>query len=62
MSIFLLMLIAIDLWGIYNIVKSDVELLTKLLWGILIVGIPYFGFIIWYLLGPKAPSLNSATA
>jgi hypothetical protein len=49
----MLILIAADIWAIYNIAKSEDENLIKLLWVVLVIGMPLFGVIIWYLLGRK---------
>lgn len=44
----------IDIWAIYNVVRSQVSFITKLLWVILILVLPVLGVIIWYFFGPRS--------
>lgn len=48
----ILVLIA-DIYAIINIVGSKAEPLKKALWIVLILLLPFVGFVIWYLFGPK---------
>ena len=49
----ILILIA-DIYAIISIAQSGVEPLKKALWIVLILLLPFVGFIIWFLLGPKS--------
>lgn len=49
----ILILIA-DIYAIINIAQSSAEPLKKALWIVLVLIFPLFGFIIWWLLGPKS--------
>lgn len=52
-SILGLIILILDVWAILNILNSPRDLMTKLMWSVLILILPVIGFIIWYLLGPK---------
>lgn len=54
MSILGLFLLIADIWAIYQVLQSGADKVAKLLWAVLIVALPLFGLLIWYLLGPKA--------
>jgi hypothetical protein len=48
----LIILIA-DVWAIVNIFQSAADTGRKVLWTVLVILLPLFGFILWYFLGPK---------
>ena len=48
-----LVILALDIWAIISVIKSNAEVGIKVLWIILIVLLPLVGLIIWALLGPK---------
>lgn len=48
-----LIILLLDIWAILSLLQSETDLVTKLLWAIIIIGMPFFGLLIWYLLGPK---------
>jgi len=47
------LIVVADIWAILNIVQSGSTTGKKLLWIILILFFPIFGFIAWYFGGPK---------
>jgi hypothetical protein len=49
----ILVLIA-DVYAILQIVQSTASTGKKTLWIVLVILLPLAGFILWYLLGPKA--------
>lgn len=51
----LLILIA-DIWAIVSVVQSSATTGRKVLWIVLILLLPVLGFVLWWLLGPKARS------
>jgi len=53
-SIGALLLLAADVWAIYNVWQSGEETLKKVLWSAGIFFFPIVGLIIWYFMGPKA--------
>ncbi|WXL24053.1 PLD nuclease N-terminal domain-containing protein [Ectopseudomonas mendocina] len=48
-----LVILALDIWAIISVIKSNAEVGIKILWIVLIVLLPVVGLIIWALLGPK---------
>ena len=49
-----LLLLAADIWAIYNIWQSREETLPKVLWSAGVFFFPILGLILWYFMGPKA--------
>ncbi len=54
LSIWGILVLIADIYAIISIVGSNSEPLKKALWIVLILLLPFIGFIIWYLFGPKA--------
>ncbi len=52
-TIFSLLVLAADVWAIMNILQSDEQTVTKVVWTILVIVLPILGLIIWYFAGPK---------
>ncbi|MNR59553.1 hypothetical protein D3C85_1808270 [compost metagenome] len=48
-----LVVLALDIWAIINVVKSNAETTMKVVWVLLIVFLPVLGLIIWALAGPR---------
>ncbi|HLA30415.1 MAG TPA: PLD nuclease N-terminal domain-containing protein [Pseudomonas sp.] len=48
-----LIILALAIWAILNVLKSNVEVGKKVLWILLIVLVPVIGLIIWALMGPR---------
>lgn len=48
----LILLIAI-VWAIVSTVQSDAGTLAKVIWVVVLLLLPLFGFIVWLLFGPK---------
>jgi succinate dehydrogenase/fumarate reductase cytochrome b subunit len=48
-----LVILALDIWAILSVIKSNAETGIKVLWILLIVLLPVIGLIIWALLGPR---------
>jgi len=48
-----LVILALDIWGIINVVRSGATTGVKLLWILLIVILPVIGLIAWFLAGPR---------
>jgi hypothetical protein len=48
----LLILIA-DVWAIVNIMQSQADTARKVLWTVLVIVLPFLGFILWFFLGPR---------
>ncbi|MFI8481064.1 PLDc N-terminal domain-containing protein [Pseudomonas sp. NPDC078700] len=52
-NIVALIILALDIWAIISIVKSNAETGKKILWVILVLLLPVIGLIIWALMGPR---------
>jgi hypothetical protein len=48
-----LIILALDIWAILSVIKSNAETGIKVLWILLIVLLPGIGLIIWALMGPR---------
>lgn len=49
-----LVILALDIWAILNVIKSNAEIGMKVLWILLIVLLPVLGLIIWAIAGPHS--------
>lgn len=52
-GIFGLILLILDVWAIVKIIQSGASTGAKVLWIVLILILPFIGFIIWLIAGPK---------
>jgi hypothetical protein len=52
-GIFGLIILALDIWGIINVLGSGATTGMKLVWILLIVILPVVGLIIWFIAGPR---------
>ncbi|MCU1728060.1 PLD nuclease N-terminal domain-containing protein [Pseudomonas sp. 7P_10.2_Bac1] len=48
-----LIILALDIWAIINVLKSNAETGMKILWVLLIIFLPVLGLIIWAIAGPR---------
>ncbi|MBE3638420.1 PLDc N-terminal domain-containing protein [Mangrovicoccus algicola] len=48
-----LILLALDIWAVYNVVLSSASTGRKVLWVLLILILPLIGFLIWIFAGPR---------
>ena len=48
-----LIILALDIWGIINVIGSGASMGVKLLWILLIIVLPVVGLIFWFLAGPR---------
>ena len=55
MSILSAILLIVNIWAILSVFRSNAETIPKVIWSILILTLPIYGLLIWYLLGPKGP-------
>ncbi|EJN38795.1 MULTISPECIES: PLDc N-terminal domain-containing protein [unclassified Pseudomonas] len=49
-----LIILALDIWAIFNVLKSGSKVGIKVLWMLLIVLAPVIGLVIWAIAGPRA--------
>ncbi|MFJ3076063.1 MULTISPECIES: PLDc N-terminal domain-containing protein [Pseudomonas] len=48
-----LIILALDIWAILNVIKSNREIGVKVLWILLIALLPVIGLVIWAIAGPR---------
>jgi len=48
-----LIILVLDVWALVKTVQSGADTGVKVLWIVLIIILPVFGFILWLLFGPK---------
>ena len=48
-----LIILALDIWAILNVIKSNTDTGKKVLWVLLILFLPVLGLIVWALIGPR---------
>lgn len=53
-GIFGFLLLVVDLWAIISVVGSRAGTGSKVIWVLLILFLPFLGFIAWFLFGPKS--------
>lgn len=53
-SLFGLVVLALDIWGIINVLRSGASTGAKALWVLLIIFLPLVGLILWFLTGPRS--------
>lgn len=46
--------LALALWAVFHIVQSQKTPWAKAVWSVLVLCVPYLGFLLWLLLGPRA--------
>ncbi len=44
---------ALNVWAFLDVARSGARFLTKVVWTVILL-VPGFGFIAWFLLGPRA--------
>lgn len=50
-----LVILILDIWAIVVTINSSLSTERKVLWVVVILLLPLFGVILWFLLGPRAP-------
>lgn len=53
-GIFGLIILALDIWGIINVIGSGSGTGAKILWILLILVLPVIGLIVWFMVGPRS--------
>jgi Phospholipase_D-nuclease N-terminal len=46
--------LVLAIWSVIHIVQSERTPLAKSLWCVLVLFLPYVGFVLWLLFGPRA--------
>ena len=53
-GIFAIIVLILDLWAIVSVIGSRASTLAKVLWVLLILVMPFLGFLIWLIAGPRS--------
>ena len=53
-GLFGFLLLVVDIWAIISVVNSRAGTGAKVIWVLLILFLPFLGFVAWFLFGPKA--------
>ncbi|MFO1188184.1 MAG: PLDc N-terminal domain-containing protein [Alphaproteobacteria bacterium] len=48
-----LVILALDIWGVINVISSGASLPAKVAWILLILILPVIGLIVWFMAGPR---------
>ena len=48
-----LIILALDIWAIINVLKSDAQTGMKIVWVLLIIFLPVLCLVIWAIAGPR---------
>ena len=48
-----LIILVFDVWAIVKTIQSSASTGSKVLWIVLVLVLPVFGLILWWLMGPK---------
>jgi len=54
-----LVILALDIWGIINVIQSGASTGSKIVWVLLILVLPVLGLIIWFFAGPRGGRANA---
>ena len=46
--------LVLALWAVFNIAQSGAGAFGKALWVVVVLFLPFFGFVAWLLFGPKS--------
>ncbi|MFO7593568.1 MAG: PLDc N-terminal domain-containing protein [Pseudomonadota bacterium] len=49
-----LILLILVIWGVVSTIQSRASIGKKVLWVVILLLLPFLGFILWLLLGPKS--------
>ena len=52
-SLWSLLVLIADVWAIVNIFQSTASTGRKVVWTVVVILLPVFGFILWLFLGPR---------
>ena len=48
-----LVILILDIWAIVSTLSSGKRIGEKVMWIVVILMLPVFGFIVWFMVGPK---------
>ena len=53
-GLWFLVSLVLALWAIFHIAQSGRTPLGKAVWGVIVLFLPFFGFLAWLLIGPRS--------
>ena len=53
LGLWVLLLLALNMWALLSVLGASAQLTTKLLWAIPLLFLPGLAFLAWYLIGPR---------
>ena len=53
-GLWFLLSLVLALWAVFNIAQSGARPLGKALWIVIVLFLPFFGFVAWLFFGPKS--------
>lgn len=54
-----IIILALDIYAIYQVLTSSASTLAKLVWTIVILALPVLGLLIWLFAGPRGRAVTS---
>lgn len=52
-GLFFMFSLVLALWAVFHIAQSDSGPLGKAIWVVVVLFIPFFGFVAWLMFGPR---------
>jgi hypothetical protein len=49
-----LLALVLPLWSVFNVAQSRASPLAKAVWIVVVLFLPYLGFLAWLLIGPRS--------
>ncbi|MBU6408605.1 MAG: PLDc N-terminal domain-containing protein [Alphaproteobacteria bacterium] len=46
--------LVLALWAVFHTVQSDKSPMSKAIWCVLVLFLPFFGFVLWLFFGPRS--------
>lgn len=50
--------LVLDVWAIVSIIGSKASTGSKVLWCVLVLVFPIFGFVVWFFAGPRSAKMR----
>ena len=54
-----LIVLALDIYAIYQVLTSGASTLAKIIWTIVILALPVLGFLAWLVVGPRGKAVSA---
>lgn len=50
-----LIALTLALWAVFSIAQSPARPFVKAVWIVIVLFVPYLGFLLWFFVGPRMP-------